>query len=136
MELYTDPNVVRLWPNFREVEKDFYKRTKIHPIMHLVAIRKHVYDANPWIAKSLYKAFNDAKNRAWKRLATPARRSTCCPSSMMISMRSIISSAEIHGLNGLEKNRPALEKAVELMHRHAMIGRKPALSELFIDVGV
>lgn len=133
-ELYTDPNVVRLWPNFREVEKDFYRRTKIHPIMHLVAIRKHVYDANPWIAQSLYNAFNAAKNMAWK--------DACYSGAQKYMLPFLYDDIdEVHHVfggdpwpYGLTKNRPALEKAVELMHRHNMIGRKPALSELFIDV--
>lgn len=135
-ELYTDPdNVGRLWPNFRDVEKDFYRRTKIHPIMHLVAIRKHVYDANPWIAKPLYKAFNEAKNMAW--------REACYSGAQKYMLPFLYDDIdEVHRIfagdpwaYGLEKNRPSLEKAVELMHRHAMIDRKPDLSELFVDVG-
>ena len=55
------PDVVRLFPDYRAVERDYYRRTRIHPIMHLVAIRRDVYDANPQIAGSLWKAFEAAK---------------------------------------------------------------------------
>ena len=62
------PKVARLFPNYRELEIDYYKRTKIYPIMHLIVIRRDVYDKNPWVALSLYKAFVAAKERAMRTL--------------------------------------------------------------------
>ncbi len=53
----TNPDIARLFPNYVELEKEFYKRTKIYPIMHLVAIRKQVYEKYPFVASSLYNAF-------------------------------------------------------------------------------
>ncbi len=61
--LGSHPDVVRMFPDYRAVERDFYRRTRIHPIMHLVVIRREIHDANPWIAASLWKAFEAAK--AW-----------------------------------------------------------------------
>ncbi len=54
--------VRRLFPNYKEVEIEYYKRTKIFPIMHILVIRKDVYERHPWVARSLFKAFCDAKN--------------------------------------------------------------------------
>ena len=57
-----NPDIVRLFPNFREVEADYYRRTKLFPLMHLVVIRRDVYDTNPEVAQSLYDAFCRAKD--------------------------------------------------------------------------
>ncbi len=134
-ELRTHEDVVRLLPNFREVEKDYYRRTRIHPIMHLVAIRKPVYEKNPWIAKSLYDAFNRAKDIAWEEAIYDGAQKYMLP-----FLYDDIE--EIHQVfngdpwpYGIEKNRPTLTKQIELMHRHAMVARQPSLSEIFVDVG-
>ena len=59
-----NPDVQRLFPDYREIEKQYYARTGIFPIMHLVAIRREVYEKHPFVAASLYKAFCESKQRA------------------------------------------------------------------------
>jgi 4,5-dihydroxyphthalate decarboxylase len=62
------PDVVRLFPDYRKHEQDYYKRTKIFPIMHLIVIRNDVYEKNPFVATSLYDAFNAAKDSAREKM--------------------------------------------------------------------
>jgi 4,5-dihydroxyphthalate decarboxylase len=57
-------NVRRLFPDYRNVERDYYKRTGIFPIMHALGIRRDIYEKNRWLAASLYKAFLQAKRLA------------------------------------------------------------------------
>ena len=60
--------VRRLFENYAEVERDWYRRARIFPIMHTVAIRREVYRANPWVAQSLYKAFREAQRLTYRDL--------------------------------------------------------------------
>jgi len=59
-------NIARLFPDFEKVERDYYKSTGIFPIQHVVAIRKDVYQANPWVGASLYKAFKESRDKAYE----------------------------------------------------------------------
>ena len=55
------PNVARLWPDFRAAEEDYFKRTGLFPIMHLIGIRRSLVEQHPWLAPSVLKAFTRAK---------------------------------------------------------------------------
>jgi 4,5-dihydroxyphthalate decarboxylase len=62
------PRVTRLFPNFKQAEMDYFRRTQIFPIMHVIVIRTKIYEEHPWIAQSLYKAFCDAKDLCFGQL--------------------------------------------------------------------
>ena len=63
-----NPNMVRLVPNYVEVEADYFKRTGIFPIMHFVAIKRPLFERHPWMAVNLYRAFEEAKERSVARI--------------------------------------------------------------------
>ncbi len=60
--------VRRLFPSYPEVEQDYYRRTGIFPIMHLVVLRRALYQEHLWIAGSLLTAFREAQQLGWRRL--------------------------------------------------------------------
>ncbi len=66
-----DPRVAQLFPNFKEEEIAYFRKTGMFPIMHLMAIRQEVAEAHPWAASSLFNAFNEAKKIAMKRMESP-----------------------------------------------------------------
>ena len=66
------PDVERLFPNYLEMEEEYYARTKVWPIMHIIAMQKRIVDENPWVARNLYNAFNESKRRSLERMFDPA----------------------------------------------------------------
>jgi 4,5-dihydroxyphthalate decarboxylase len=77
---YSSPDkVLRLFPDYYSVEQEYYKKTKIFPIMHVVAIRRDVYEKNPWVAQSLLKAFVAAQKEAYQDLRETAALKTMLP---------------------------------------------------------
>jgi 4,5-dihydroxyphthalate decarboxylase len=63
-----DPRVRRLFPDARAAEESYYRQTQIFPIMHVVAIRREVYQRSRWLARSLVKAFAQARDLAFSGL--------------------------------------------------------------------
>jgi 4,5-dihydroxyphthalate decarboxylase len=66
------PDVVRLFPDFEERELNAYRTTGVWPIMHLIAMQRRILDDNPWVARNLYNAFLESKQRSVARLLDPA----------------------------------------------------------------
>lgn len=66
------PDVERLYPDYLGMEEEYYSRTKVWPIMHIIAVQKHIIDENPWVARNLMNAFNESKRRSLERLFDPA----------------------------------------------------------------
>ena len=63
-----DNAITRLYPKFEDVERDYFRKTGIFPIMHTVAIKRSSYEANPWIARNVFNAFEEAKNNSVRRM--------------------------------------------------------------------
>jgi 4,5-dihydroxyphthalate decarboxylase len=71
--------VQRLFANYEEVEQEYYRNTRIFPIMHTVVIRRDVYEQNRWVAQSLYKAFVEAQRRTYEDLYMTAALKAMLP---------------------------------------------------------
>lgn len=66
------PDVVRLFPDFLEMEEEYFDRTKVWPIMHIIAMKRSIMEAHPWAARNLFNAFLESKRRSIERLLDPA----------------------------------------------------------------
>ena len=126
-----DPSIRRLIPNYREVEEAYYKDTKIFPIMHILAIRRDVYEENPWIAMNLYKAFTQAKDNSVYR----AQEITATRFPFAWCYEAAERTKEIFGDDffpyGLEPNRTTLEAFLRYAYEQGVCHRKVEPEELF-----
>ncbi len=131
-----NPDIQRLFPNHREVERDYYRRTGIFPIMHLVVIRRDVYERHPFVATSLYKALGAAKS-----LAVAKMRSGASLRYMLPWLGSEIEEIdEVFGgdafPNGVEPNRTTLEALVRYLHDQKLIAQAMKIDDLFAPIHV
>jgi 4,5-dihydroxyphthalate decarboxylase len=123
--------VARLFPNYEELEKDYYQRTRIYPIMHTVVIRRDVYEDDPWVALSMYKALCQAKEYAYRWLAEggSAKVSFAWVQPLMEREQAIIGRDWYP--YGIEPNRPTIEALLQYLHEQGLASRRPAVEELF-----
>ena len=63
-----DPRIQRLFPNYRQVEQEYFRKTGIFPIMHTMVMREELYRQKPWIAESLYKGFEASSRLGWEAM--------------------------------------------------------------------
>jgi 4,5-dihydroxyphthalate decarboxylase len=125
------PNVQRLFPNYAEVEKDYYRRTKIYPIMHTVVIRREIYDRDPWVALSLYKALCRAKEQSYRLVAE-----TGSPKASFAWLQPLLEEEQaIIGPDwypyGIGPNRETIEALLQYTHEHGLTDRRIKIDELF-----
>lgn len=103
------PDVRHLFPDFVAVERDYHRRTKIFPIMHTVVIRRELFERHPWIARSLYKAFDDSLQLAYADLAHRSALKTMLPWLQQHLSETIDVLGPGYWDYGLERNRHVLE---------------------------
>jgi 4,5-dihydroxyphthalate decarboxylase len=132
--MHTNTSIVRLFPNFPEVERDYFRATGIHPIMHLVAIRRDIHERYPFVATSLYQAFRKAKDIAVERLRYPRALATMMP--WQIAGTEMMD--EVFGDDpwpyGVEPNRKTLEALVRYLVEQSLIAKAMPLEDIFVPV--
>ena len=128
-----DPRVARLFPAHKAEEMAYFKRSGIFPIMHVLAIRNALVDENPWLAVNLFRAFNEAKAAAMKRMANPRIVPLAWYRDAWEEQERILGPDPWeYGLTG--KNRKNLETLVGYSHEQGLIRKRPALEQLFLSV--
>jgi 4,5-dihydroxyphthalate decarboxylase len=128
---YDGVRVRRMFPNYVDVEKAYWHKTRIFPIMHVVAIRRDVYDANRWIAISLFKAFREAQALCYAGL-----RETAALKGMLPWFNANVEEAfDLMGEDiwpyGVEKNRHVLDTFLRYHYEQGLSPRKLEVDELF-----
>jgi 4,5-dihydroxyphthalate decarboxylase len=123
--------VKRLFSDYVEKEKEYYRRTKIFPIMHTVVIRRDVYEKNRWIAQSLAKAFTAAKAKAYEMYAQTAAMAAMLPWLVAHLEEARREMGEDWWPYGLKPNRRVLETFLRYHHEQGLSKRLFKPEELF-----
>jgi len=131
----THPDVVRLLPNHHALERELFERDRIFPIMHLVAIRRALYERHPWIANSLYAAFVESKRIARARLRYAGSLAAMLPwlQDEIEEIDEVFPSGDPFPY-GIEANRPTLEALVRYMVEQHFIPQAIPIEQLFVPL--
>ncbi|MGW1797211.1 ABC transporter substrate-binding protein [Streptomyces sp. NPDC001984] len=126
-----DPRVRRVFPDVVAAEKEYYAATGIFPIMHVVVIRRDVYDRHPWVAQSLYKALLTARDLAYENLYDTSALRFMLPwlTPQLEEARALL--GRDYWSYGVEGNRDALTTFLRYHHEQGLSERLWQPEELF-----
>jgi 4,5-dihydroxyphthalate decarboxylase len=125
------PNVARLFPNVREVEGEYFKRTGIFPMMHMIGIRKTLVDAHPWLPVSVYKAYLEAKRIAMEQIQDIGQLRTTMPWIVEEYESTVALMGKDYWSYGVAENYHALDTLTRYSFEQHLTNRKVAVEELF-----
>ena len=129
-----DPRVGRLFPNYKQEEVDFYKRTEIFPIMHVMGIKQEIVEKYPWVPINLFHAFEKAKDLGMRRMENPRVAPLAWYREAWEEQEEILGDDPWeYGLT--PKNARQLEMLAGFAHEQGLTSRQIPLDELFLKVG-
>jgi 4,5-dihydroxyphthalate decarboxylase len=128
--------IIRLFPDYRPVEEDYFRQTQIFPIMHTIAIRRDVYEANRWIARNLFKAFEEAKDRSVARMLDATAAHVPLPWSLDLAERAgrdLVFKKGGFWPYGIKDNMPTLEAFLRFTFDQGTTHRKLTIEDIFAE---
>lgn len=123
--------VQRLFPDFVPVERDYFTRTRLFPIMHTVVMRREIYEQSPWLAQSLQKAFTVAQRETYSDLSETAALKTMLPWQVAHVEEVRREMGEDFWPYGFERNRETLATFLRYSHEQGLSPRLLEPHELF-----
>ncbi len=124
------PQMARLFAD-PAVATDYYRRTGVFPIMHLLGIRRELADRHPWLPNTLLKAFGKSKSVALEHLLDTSATKVTLPfvEEQLAAARALL--GDDFWSYGVANNLPTLEAFLEYHHRQGLSSRRFAVEELF-----
>jgi 4,5-dihydroxyphthalate decarboxylase len=129
--LYPPPQVRRLFEKHEEVEAAYFRKTGLFPIMHSVALRQELWEECPWIARSLFKAFQRAKEIAYERLndTSPYKISLAWFRRPVEEQKAVL--GDDPWPYGLDKNRHVVATLMGYLYEQGLAKEKLEVDKLF-----
>jgi 4,5-dihydroxyphthalate decarboxylase len=128
---FSEGRVRRLFPDARAEEERYFTETGIFPVMHVVVLRRDVYEQRPWLAQSLYKAFEQARRGAAARVAETAALASLLPWGYAEAERTRHLMGTDFWTYGLAGNAGTLETFIRYSFEQGLVKRELAVEELF-----
>ncbi|HEU4350346.1 MAG TPA: 4,5-dihydroxyphthalate decarboxylase [Burkholderiales bacterium] len=125
------PGGPRLFPDYAALELEYFKKTRIFPIMHVIILRREVYERDRWIAMNLFSAFEQAKHAAQARISEIGLSHVPMPWLAEHARRWREIAGDDSWPYGIEANRPTLEAFVQYAHEQGVALRRLRVEELF-----
>jgi 4,5-dihydroxyphthalate decarboxylase len=125
------PDIARLFPDYQAVEEEYFARTKVYPIMHIVCLRREVLERNPWVARNLYNAFEESKNRSLERVLELGVSRYPVPWLTDHAEKLQKTFGKDLFPYGIEENRPTLELFLQYAHEQGIAHRHAKVEEIF-----
>jgi 4,5-dihydroxyphthalate decarboxylase len=123
--------IVRLYPDYRAQEMDCHAATGIYPIMHVIAMRRVVFERYPWVAMNLFKAFDEARRRSLERIRDLTASRIPVPWAASIAGEWSRNFGDDPFPYGLEQNRRTLDAFCRFAHAQGVTAKKLAPDDLF-----
>jgi len=127
-----DKRIARLFPDYKQIETDYFRSTGIFPIMHVTTIKQEIVDKYPWVTTNLVKAFEQAKHVAYRRVANPRMVPLAWVRTAVEEQEELLGRDPwAYGLT--PGNRKTLDTIQRYTHQQGMVGKLRPLDELFDD---
>jgi len=123
-------NIKRLFGNYVEAEEEYYKKTKIFPIMHTVVIRAPIHDKDPWIARSLLDAFREAKKIGYKYLEGSGDRVSLAWGRYALEKQMFVMGRDPYPYN-FEDNKKVIETLIQYQIEQEIVEKSTEPETLF-----
>ena len=127
------PRVRRLFPDFRQVERAYYEKTGIFPIMHTVVLRAELAREHPWLAGSLMQAFAAAKARAYERLQHFPALGVALPWLVAEAEETRALMGDDPFPYGVARNLKTLETLAGYTFKQGLAPRRLTVEEMFVE---
>ena len=126
-----NPDIKRLFSDVKKVEQDYYSKTKIFPIMHVVAIRTELLEENPWLAKEVFEMYSKAKQVVYKNLENTTVMRTTLPWALDEFENTQALMGDNYWKYGIEANRTELEVLMRYVYEQGLVKQQIEFKEMF-----
>lgn len=125
------PHIGWLFPDPTATAKDYYKRTGVFPIMHMTGVKRELADKHPWLPAAIFKAFEQAKQKAVEHLSDTSATKVTLPfiEEQLTAARQLM--GEDYWSYGIAANRKTLDTFLSHHHRQGLSSRLVTVEELF-----